>query len=89
MKRKMKMPKLGFRGVTSSLFLLIVLAEILITFNYLYKNMHEDNLPVNDSGIIKADLKGYSQVYTDLNSRGVYAPQDFIYINPNPFKFGP
>jgi hypothetical protein len=89
MKIKFKFPKFSFRTITSGLFLLIILAEIVITFNYLYKNLQDAAPPVTSSSdVIRADLKGYSQVYNDLNNRAIYAPNDLIYQNPNPFKFG-
>ena len=87
MKLKLKAPHFSSRTITSGLFLLVVIAEILITFNYLYNNLKPQVPVVNTQKIITADLKGYSQIYTDLNSRQSYEPETFIYKNDNPFKY--
>jgi hypothetical protein len=88
MKLHFKFPHLSFRTITSVLFLMVILAELWITFTYLYRNLKSEPAPVNTEKIIQADLKGYSQIYNDLTSRDTYAPQEFNYVNANPFKFG-
>jgi hypothetical protein len=87
---KLKLPKFSFRTITSGLFILIILAELFITFKYLYKNFQSE--PASTAApekIIRADLNGYKQVYTDLTSRTTYEPSIFEYKNSNPFKYGP
>jgi hypothetical protein len=88
MKLKIPIPKFSFRTITSIVFIFIVIAELLLTFNYLYQNLQPATPVITEEKIIKADLKGYSQIYTDLNSRSVYEPKEFNYQNSNPFKFG-
>ena len=85
---KLSMPKFSFRTITSIVFILVVISELLLTFNYLYKNLSPATPVITDENIIKADLKGYSQIYNDIKSRSVYEPQALIYKNPKPFQFG-
>lgn len=89
MKLAVSAPKLSFRTITSAAFLLIVAVELWFTFNYLYRNLRPHGPPVDTGKIIRADLNGYRQVYSDLTSRSVYVPIPYDYQNPNPFKFGP
>jgi hypothetical protein len=89
-KLKLKLPKISFRTITSGLFILIIILELFITFKYLYKNFQpEESTSVPNDKIIRADLKGYSQIYNDLTSRTTYQPSTFEYKNSNPFKYGP
>jgi hypothetical protein len=86
---KLKLPKFSFRTITSGLFILIILAELFITFKYLYKNFQPETAIGTPEKIIRADLTGYKQVYTDLTSRTTYEPSTFEYKNANPFRYGP
>jgi hypothetical protein len=89
MKINIKLPHPSFQTITSAILILIILAEVFVTLNYLYANLKVSSIPaVDQSKIIRADLKGYGQVYGDLSSRQLYTPEIFNYQNSNPFNYG-
>ncbi|HEX5430100.1 MAG TPA: hypothetical protein VFX17_03440 [Patescibacteria group bacterium] len=84
-----KLPHLSFRTITSAVFILIVLVEVGLTLNYIYKYLSPAPVPGPTQQIVSADLKSYNEIFTDLRNRANYEPQEFNYVNPHPFKYGP
>lgn len=79
-------PDTNWGSIFTAALILILLIEVYIIYLKLYKNLFTEADFVEQSNIVRVDLKSYDDLINFLDDQENFTPQPFRATRANPFK---